>query len=115
MTDASYSLLRIFTDELAMSGDRPVFEVVLERAKAHRLLGVTVLRGRVGFGHSNLIHASRFLDHNYPLVVEIVDEEERLRRFVPEIDALRGIGMITIAQVEALLGARPEPDERSVA
>lgn len=55
MTAKSYSLLRIFTDELAMSGDRPVFEVILEKAKAHKLLGVTVLNGRVGFGHSKLI------------------------------------------------------------
>ncbi|OYZ07924.1 MAG: hypothetical protein B7Y36_18565 [Novosphingobium sp. 28-62-57] len=108
MQDKAYSLLRIFTDELALSGDRPVFEVVLEKAKVHQLLGVTVLRGRVGFGHSNLIHASRFLDHNYPLVVEIVDEEGRLRSFVTEISAMRGIGMITIAPVEALLGARKD-------
>lgn len=110
MTTKLYSLLRIFTDEMAMSGDRPVFEAVLEKAKAHRLLGVTILRGRVGFGHSNLVHASRLLDHNYPLVVEIVDEDKRLRSFVTEIGSMRGIGLITIAPVEALLGARDDTD-----
>ncbi|MBN9505136.1 MAG: DUF190 domain-containing protein [Altererythrobacter sp.] len=110
-----YSLLRVFTDEMAVSGDRPVFEVVLEKAKSHQLLGVTVLRGRVGFGHSNLIHASRLFDHNYPLVVEIVDEEDRLRSFVSEVDAMRGIGLITITHVDVLFGARPQPDQKSVA
>lgn len=109
MTTKPYALLRLFTDELAMSGDRPVFEVLLEKAKAYRLLGVTVLHGPVGFGHSNLIHASRFLDHNAPLVVEIVDEEERLRDFATAIGAMRGIGLITIAPVETLLGARQDP------
>lgn len=108
MTGKPNSLLRIFTDEMATSGDRPVFEAILERAKAHHLLGVTVLRGRVGFGHSNLIHAKRFLDHNYPLVVEIIDEDARLRAFVTEIGLMRGIGLITIAPVEILLGARAD-------
>ena len=108
MTAKSYSLLRIFTDELAMSGDRPVFEVILEKAKAHKLLGVTVLNGRVGFGHSKLIHASGFLDRNDPLIVEIVDEDERLRTFVTEINTIRSIGLITIAPVETLLGARDD-------
>lgn len=106
MPSGSYSLLRIFTDEMAMDGDRSVLEVLLERAKATRLLGVTVLYGRVGFGHSKLIHASRFLDHNYPLVIEMVDEDERLRAFAAKIDAIRGVGLITIAGVETLLGAR---------
>ena len=105
-----YSLLRIYTDEMAMLGDRPVFEIIIEKAKQHHLLGVTVLRGRVGFGHKNLVHANRFLDHNYPLVVEIVDKEDLLKDLATEIRSLRGIGMITIERVELLLGGRPQSD-----
>ena len=106
MTTRAYSLLRIFTDEMAMHGDRSLLEVLLEKAKVSKMLGVTVLWGRVGFGHSKLIHASRFLDHNYPLVVEIVDEDDRLRAFVAKINTIPGIGLITITGVETLLGAR---------
>ena len=106
MTTKSYSLLRIFTDEMAMHGDRSLLEVLLEEAKVSKLLGVTVLWGRVGFGHSKLIHTSRFLDHNYPLVVEIVDEDSRLRAFVGKINHIPGIGLITITGVETMLGAR---------
>lgn len=106
MTTASCSLLRIFTDEMAMQGDRSVLDVLVEQAKDCKLLGVTVLQGRVGFGHSRLVHTSHFLDHNRPLVVEIVDEDERLRAFVKKIENVPGIGLVTIASVETLRGAR---------
>ena len=75
-------------------------------ASASELLGVTVLQGRAGFGHSRLVHASHFLDHNRPLVVEIVDDDERLRAFVKKIHNISGIGLVTIGSVETLLGER---------
>ncbi len=106
MPIASSSLLRIFTDEMAMHGDRSVLDVLVEQAKASKLLGLTVLQGRVGFGRSRLVQASHFLDHNRPLVVEIVDEDDRLRAFVKKIHNIQGIGLVTIASVETLLGAR---------
>ncbi|HEV7340744.1 MAG: DUF190 domain-containing protein [Sphingopyxis sp.] len=102
MEDKDYALLRIYTDEMAVSGDKALFEVILEKAKAHKLLGVTVLRGRVGFGHSNLVHATSFLDHNYPLIVEIVDMPATLRNFAAQLHQLKGIGAMTLLPVELL-------------
>lgn len=102
MGDKGYSLLRIFTDEMAVSGDRPLFEAILEHAKAHKLRGVTVLRGLVGFGHSSLVHATSFLDHNYPLIIEIVDEDGALRNFGAEIKEMKGIGVLSLMPVELL-------------
>src|SRR3546814_10888669 len=67
-----------------------------------KLLGVTVLRGRVGFGHSNLVHATSFLDHNYPLIVEIVDMPATLRNFAAQLHQLKGIGAMTLLPVEPL-------------
>jgi len=106
MATASYSLLRIFTDETAMQGDRFVLELLVEQAKASNLLGLTVLQGRLGYGHSKLVHATRFLGRNNPLVIEIVDEEDRLRGFMAAIEHIPGIGLVTIASVEPLVGAR---------
>ena len=99
-----YALLRIFTDEMAISGDHPLSEVILQHARDNRLLGVTVLRGTVGFGHANLVHAAHFLDHNCPLVIEIVDQHARLHEFAAEIANMKGIGLITLAPVELLVG-----------
>lgn len=102
MGDKGYSLLRIFTDENAVSGDRPLYEAILGHAKAHKLLGVTVLRGLVGFGHTSLVHASSFLDHNYPMIIEIVDEDRPLREFAAEIREMKGIGVLALMPVELL-------------
>src|SRR3546814_15954285 len=100
MEDKDYALLRIYTDEMAVSGDKALFEVILEKAKAHKLLGVTVLRGRVGFGHSTLVHAPSFLDHNYPLIVAIVDMPATLRNFAAQLTQLTGPGARTPLPVD---------------
>ncbi len=101
-----YALLRIYTDEASLDGDARVFEVILKRAKDSGLLGATVLRGRVGFGRVAHAHPLGFLDHNYPLLVEIVDEAARLRSFVASLAELQGIGLATIEPVEILIGGR---------
>jgi len=108
MSEKSYSLLRVFTDEVAMSGDRRLFEVIIERAKRHKLLGLTLIRCQVGFGHSVLLHVEGILDHNYPLIIEIIDEEDRLCAFADEIRGMHGIGLITTTEVNVISGGRNE-------
>lgn len=85
-----HSLLRVYTDEAALLGDQRIFEVVLERARAAKLLGATVHRAQTGFGHSALLHKRGFLDHNYPVIVEIVDVEANIRAFWASIAGLIG-------------------------
>lgn len=100
-----HSLLRLYTDEAALYGDKRLFEVIMERAKEQSLLGASVFRGRVGYGHAPS-HPRGFLDHNYPLVIEVVDEEQRLRSFVTSLSDLHGLGLATIERVEPLIGGR---------
>lgn len=97
-------LLRIYTDQEALWGSRPLFEAVVQRAREARLAGVTVLRGRVGFGESARIHAHEVFDlkDNLPLVIEIVDDEAPLRSFAESLADLRHIGLITFENVEVL-------------
>ncbi len=97
-------LLRIYTDERAIVGDRPLFERIVERAHAAGLAGATVLRGRLGYGRSTLIHGHRLFDlaDELPLVIEIIDEEPALRAFTASISDLDKIGVITLEKVEVL-------------
>lgn len=97
-------LLRIYTDEDAMVGDRSLIEVIVHRGREARLAGATVLRGRMGFGESARLHGHRIFDPsaNLPVVIEFVDEEPSLRAFLPALDDLNGIGLVTFEKVEVL-------------
>ncbi len=108
---SGHYLLRIYTDEAALDGDRRVFEIILERARGEHMLGATVLRGRIGFGGGGRMHEGGFLNHNYPLVIEIVDEEERVRALAGQIGDLHGIGLMTLEKVEVLRGGRAVMDD----
>lgn len=99
-------LLRIYTDEAALNGDRRVFELVLDRAREAKMLGATVHRAQGGFGHAAQLHRRGFLDHNYRVIIEVVDVEERTRAFWASIASLPGLGMVTMERVEVLHGGR---------
>lgn len=97
-------LLRIYTDETALVGDRPLIDIIVARARDARLAGATVLRGRKGFGASTRVHENRAFDlsDNLPVVVEIVDQEAPLRAFLASLDDLKDIGLVTFEKVEVL-------------
>jgi len=99
-------LLRIYTDEGAYFGDRKVFEVVAIRARESSLAGATVLQALLGFGRTAHLHARRLLDDDQSVVVEIVDDEEKLRAFAATLADLPDIGLITLEAVEVLRGSR---------
>lgn len=100
--DAVSKLLRIYTDEAAYFGDRKVFEVVAIRAREAGLAGATVLQALIGFGHTPHLHARRLLEDDQSVVIEIVDEEQKLRTFAASLSDLPDIGLITLEAVEVL-------------
>lgn len=97
-------LLRIYTDEEALAGAQRLYTAVVRRARAAGLAGVTVLRGRVGFGEAARVHAHEPFDlkDNLPMVIEIVDHEDAARRFADSLADLRHIGLVTIEKIEVL-------------
>lgn len=104
-------LLRIYTDENALSGDQSLVEIVVARARKARLAGVTVLRASKGFGQSSHLHQHRpfGFDDNLPVVIEIVDDEAPLRAFVATLSDEREIGLVTLEKVEVLrYGGHPD-------
>jgi PII-like signaling protein len=100
----SSALLRIYTEEGRRDGTRALYESIVLKARAAGLAGATVLRGPMGYGESTRIHTANILDlsANLPLVVEIVDAEDKLRAFVASLEGLPDIGLVTLEKVEVL-------------
>lgn len=98
------ALLRIYTEERAKNGGKPLYEALILKARDDGLAGATVLRGSMGFGESHHIHNANILDlsANLPLVIEIVDDEAKLRTFVAALGEMRDIGLVTLEKVEVL-------------
>ncbi|MFE2916032.1 DUF190 domain-containing protein [Kitasatospora indigofera] len=88
---------------------RPLYSEIVHRAHAAGLAGASVFRGVEGFGASSLIHTSRLLSlgEDLPVAVVIVDTEERVRAFLPELDELAPEGLVTLERCEVLLPRPP--------
>src|SRR5579859_7345752 len=107
----SAMLLRIYTEEGKMSDHRPLYEDIVMKARAAKLAGATVLRGPMGFGLHARVHTAKILDLSakLPLVIEIVDSEEKIRTFVTELDSMKDMGLVTLEKVEVVhYGSAPE-------
>ena len=68
------------------------------------LAGATVLRGPMGFGHSSRLHTAKILrlSEDLPVVIEIVDSEEKINAFLPVLDGMMGSGLVTLEKVQVL-------------
>lgn len=97
-------LLRIFFGESDKFHRLPLHEAIVLKAREMHLGGATVLRGHIGFGHSSRIHTSRFLrlSQDLPVVVEIIDSQEKIGRFLPVLDGMMASGLITMERAEVL-------------
>ncbi|MFQ5346772.1 MAG: DUF190 domain-containing protein [Rhodothalassiaceae bacterium] len=97
-------LLRIFIGEDDRDGTTPLYEAIVMKAREAHLAGATVIRGAMGFGHSSRFHTTKILrlSEDLPLVIEIVDTEERIRAFLPTLDRIMTSGLVTLEKVEVL-------------
>lgn len=98
------ALLRIYTEEGKMNGHRPLYEDIVMKAREAGLAGATVLRGPMGYGLHAVIHTAKIMDLSakLPLVIEIVDEEPKIRAFIGRLDAMRDLGLVTLEKVEVV-------------
>ena len=97
-------LLRVFFGEDDRFHNRPLYEAIILRAGEAQLAGATVLRGAAGFGHSSRLHTTKILrlSQDLPLVVEIVDTEEKIKAFLPTLDSMMQSGLVTLEKVQVL-------------
>ena len=97
-------LLRVFIGESDRWEHKPLYEAIVLKAREMHLAGATVLRGPMGFGKSSRLHTSKILrlSMDLPLVIEIVDSEEKIRAFLPELDKMMGGGLLTLEKVQVV-------------
>src|SRR5579863_8494461 len=97
-------LLRIFLGEDDRHEHKPLYEAIVLKAREMHLAGATVLRGPMGFGPSSRLHTAKILrlSEDLPLVIEIVDSEEKINAFLPVVDAMMTSGLITMEKVQVL-------------
>jgi len=97
-------LLRIFIGEDDKFKGSPLYEAIVTRAREMHLAGATVLRGPMGFGASSRLHTTKILrlSEDLPLVIEIVDSEEKINDFLPVLDRMMSSGLVTLEKVQVL-------------
>jgi hypothetical protein len=95
-------LLRIFIGESDKRDGMPLYEWIVRHARERGLAGTTVLRGIEGFGAHSRIHTTKILrlSEDLPIVIEIVDTEEKIENFLPVIDEAITEGLVTIEKVQ---------------
>jgi len=97
-------LLRIFVGEDDRIKGRPLYEAIVLKAREAGLAGATVLRGPMSFGKSSTLHTAKVLrlSEDLPIVIEIVDTQEKIDAFLPVLDPMMGSGLVTLERVQVL-------------
>ncbi len=97
-------LLRIFIGEADRYAGKPLYRALVEKAREMGMAGATVIRGVMGFGAHSRLHSARLLrlSEDLPLIIEIVDSDENVRRYIEAIDDMFQDGLITIEKAEVI-------------
>lgn len=98
-------LLRVFIGESDRHEHRPLHEAIVQTARELGLAGATVLRGIEGFGANSVVHKAALLElsADLPLVIEIVDRQEKIQQLLPKLEGMVKEGMITMEYVAVVL------------
>ena len=97
-------LLRIFIGESDRWHHQPLYEALVLKAREMHMAGATVLRGPMGFGKSSHLHTAKILrlSMDLPLIIEIVDSEEKINSFLPVLDEMMGGGLVTLEKARVI-------------
>ena len=97
-------LLRIFIGESDRHHGRALYEAIVIEARKRGMAGATVLRGLMGFGADSRMHTAKILrmSEDLPIIVEIVDNPERIAAFLPELDTMIQEGLITLERARVI-------------
>ena len=97
-------MVRIFFGESDVWKHQPLEIALIERLRREGFAGATAFRGSAGFGANSIVHTTHLLDlsSDLPVVVEVVDTEERIERLIPILDEMIGDGLVTMEKVRVL-------------
>ncbi|MBI2337038.1 MAG: DUF190 domain-containing protein [Deltaproteobacteria bacterium] len=98
-------LLRIFIGESDKFEGQPLHEAILHLARREGLAGCTVIKGFEGFGAASRIHTTKILrlSEDLPIIIEIIDAEEKIDQFLPHLDTMVKEGLVTVEKVKVIL------------
>jgi len=96
--------VRVYVGENDTWHGKPLFEAIVLRAREEGLAGATVFRGMEGYGASSRVHTTRLLERSrdLPVVIELIDVDERIARFLPMIEEMVDNGLVTTEAVHAV-------------
>jgi PII-like signaling protein len=99
------TLMRIHIGESDKWHGKPLHQVLVEYFRGEGLSGATVLRGVAGYGSTSRIHSDKILrlSQDLPVVVEVVEDSERIERVLPKLDEMIGGGLVTLEKVRVIL------------
>jgi len=97
-------ILRIYIGEAARHGHQPLYEAIVLKAREMHLAGATVTRGAMGYGKSSMLHTTKILrlSDDLPVIVEIVDSEDRINAFLPALGQMMTSGLATLDKVREI-------------
>ncbi len=97
-------LLQIFIGESDRWHHQALYEAIVMKARERHLAGATVLRGPMGFGAASRIHTAKILrlSMELPIVIEIVDSEENVNAFLPDLEQMIGGGLVTLEKIKVI-------------
>ena len=106
------ALLRIFIGESDRWRAKPAYEAIVLAARENHLAGATVFHGSMGFGARSRLHTFKILrlSEDLPIVIEIVDSQEKIDAFITQIDEIVKDGLITIEPVRVIKYRADPPD-----
>lgn len=108
-------LLRIFIGESDKWHGTPVYEAIVLKARELHMAGATVLRGPMGFGANSHLHTVKILrlSEDLPVIIEVVDTEEKIRSLLPHIDDMVREGLVTLEKVHVIKYTANHKDEKA--
>lgn len=106
-------LMRIFVGEAKKYGHRPLYEALVELFRTEGFAGATVLKGVAGFGAHRVYHTHKLLElsGDLPLVVEVVESQDKIDAIMPKVDAMMEGGMITLEKATVIRYTHKHDDE----
>jgi PII-like signaling protein len=110
-------LLRVFIGESDKFEHKPLYEAIVQKVRELDLAGATVLRGTEGFGANSVVHTSHLLamSTDLPIVIEVVDAEEKIKLLLPHLETMVQEGMITMEYVMILMYRHNKADAPAAA
>jgi PII-like signaling protein len=103
------TLLRIFIGEDDRDDGHPLYESIVLAARKAGLAGATVLRGPMGYGQSSRLHTANILrlSSDQPLVIEIVDSDDKIQAFLSILEPMMGSGLVTLERAQVIRYGKP--------